>query len=88
MEMNSLGTTASTKQKKDFFNATIGLAWTLTLLPTYKPATDVKFAALMTVHPPLSCPAFRNPRNPTNAYTLTFLVPSKRLTVARNLFSA
>ena len=73
--MNLLGTTASIKQKKGFFNATIGPAWTLTSLPTLKRATDVKFAALMTVHPPLSYPAFRNLPNQTIAYTLIFSVP-------------
>jgi hypothetical protein len=31
-----MGTTASIKQKKDSFNATTGLEWTLTLLPTPK----------------------------------------------------
>ena len=67
--------TASIKLKSAFYNVTTGLAWMLTSLPTCKPATDVKFDALMTGRRPHFSPACLNQPNPTSVYTLTFLDP-------------
>jgi hypothetical protein len=88
METNLLGMTASTKQKNDFSNAIIGLAWMLTSLLILRPVTDVKFAELMTAHCPLFCQACRNPLSLITESTLIFLALSKLLTVVRNLFCA
>jgi hypothetical protein len=88
METNLLGMTASTKQRNAYSNVTIGLAWMLTLLPTSKHATGVKFAELTTTLRQLYFPACPNLQNLTKGYTPIFLDPSKRLTMAKSLFCA
>ena len=75
MAMCSLATMAFIKQKSAFSNASTGLVWMLTSLPTFKPAIDVKFDALMTGRRPHFSPACPSQPNLTSVYTLTFLDP-------------
>ena len=56
---------ASTKRRSAFSNVSIGLAWTLTSLPTSNPATDVNFAAEMTDRRPPYSPHCLNPLSQT-----------------------
>ena len=63
------------KQRSAFCNASIGLVWMLTSLPTFKPAIDVKFDALMTAHRLPCFPACPSQPNLTSVSTLTFLDP-------------
>ena len=71
----SLAMMAFTKLKSAFCNASTGLAWTLTSLPTFKPAIDVKFAAPMTARRLPCSPACPSQLNQTNVSMLTFLDP-------------
>jgi hypothetical protein len=56
---------ASIKRKSAFYNVSTGPAWTLTLLPTSNPATDVNFAAKMTDRRPPYSPHCLNPLSQT-----------------------
>jgi hypothetical protein len=58
------------------------------MLLTLKPATEIKFAELMITHRQPCYQACRNPLSPTTEFMPIYLVPSKLLTVVKNLFCA